>query len=165
VWRILVLVIVVLALSAIVTCRLAAEQAVQAAITSWLECDECTDGELDTVIRLGHISVTDDLVVRHLGEALRGGPSADSQEALTASLKAAYQDLSAFARDHPEMPVSISEDDYVRAYVSNYIALYQVRSATALAKIGTENAMLEITRARTREDLRSDVRRSLEQLQ
>jgi hypothetical protein len=51
-----------------------------------------------------------------------------------------YQELKEYELTHPEARVSGSEDEYVQMYMSNYVALYRVRSSTALAAIGGDQA-------------------------
>lgn len=132
---------------------LSPEQAVQARnqIMAWLECEECSEGELEAVVKLGNIAVPT------LGATLKQGPSAASREELRQHLVDTHQKLGEYARTHPEGKVSMSEDQYVKTYMDNYVALYGVRSAQALAAIGGAEANKHLQTA-LKYELRADVR-------
>jgi hypothetical protein len=108
--------------------------AVRQAVVAWLECEECTDGELDTVVRLG------ELAVPTLGAALERGPSPASLEKYQIHLESTYRKMVEYSRTHSELKLEQSEDDYVKMYLENYRANYAVRSAQALRKAGGREA-------------------------
>jgi len=140
-----------------------AERAAQSRrmIISWLECEECTDGELQAVVRLG------DVVVPSLTTILRDGPSPSRREIARRSLVDAYRQLRAYGETHPEASITMSEDEYVEMYLGNYVANYQTRAATALAAIGGDRAKQALEAAMTapsREDVRQVVAKSLEEM-
>jgi len=120
-------------------------------IMAWLECEECEEGELEGVVRLGRVAVAT------LGATLNQGPSPASREELRLHLVDTYQKLSEYARSHPEATMSMAEDEYVRTYMDNYVALYRVRSAQALAAIGGPEARRHLQRA-SEQELRADVK-------
>lgn len=127
----------------------------------WLECEECTDGELAAVAKLG------DVAVPSLVAVLGGGPSAARREELRLSLTEAYRNLQAYARNHPNSIVPMSEDDYVKTYMDNYIALYQTHAARALAEIGgakAKNALQASLQAGLRDDVKTVIKESLAKL-
>jgi hypothetical protein len=131
---------------------LSPEQAAQARriIVAWLECEECESGELEAVAKLGNTAVPT------LTATLRGGPSAASREKLRLHLVATYGRLRKEGETHREMRVAQSEEAYVQTYMENYVALYQVRSAQALAAIGGEEARRALETA-AKAGLRQDV--------
>jgi hypothetical protein len=103
-------------------------------IATWLECEECESGELEAVVKLGNVAVPT------LAATLRGGPSAASREKLRRHLVTTYGQLRKEGETHREMRIEQSEQAYVQTYMENYVALYQVRSAQALAAIGGDEA-------------------------
>jgi len=140
--------------------ELTPEQAAEArrTIVNWLECEECTEGELEAVVRLG------ELAVPSLSASLLGGPSQASLEILRRHLVTTYQDLKEYEKTHPEAKVPTSEDEYVKIYLDNYVALYQIRAAKALAAIGgseAKKALKESQQLPLRDDVKAVVVDSL----
>jgi len=137
---------------------LSPEQAaeVRHALVEWFECEECTEGQLDRVVKFGQ------LVVPSLGATLREGPPPASIEELRQHLLANYRNLAEYQSTHPDEPVKLpmGEAEYVKTYLDNYVALYQVRAATALGTIGGPAAREALLSARP---VRSDVRSAVEQ--
>lgn len=103
---------------------MAEPRAVGEQVKSWLECEECTDGELRRVVSLG------DKAVPTLAAALRDGPSAEIRAQLSKDRLATYGKLKGYG------PVWMTEEEYVRKYTENAVVLYQVRAAVALGAIG-----------------------------
>ena len=124
--------------------------AVRKAVVAWLECEECTEGELEGVLRLGEVAVPT------LGAALERGPSPASLEKVRMHLESSYRNLVEYARTHEEVKIDQSEEEYVKQYLENYQANYAVRSAQALAKLGGPEARKLIDAAGKRK-LREDV--------
>ena len=102
-------------------------------IVAWLECEECTDGELAAVKKLGSIAVPT------LAATLREGPPPANLETLRRHLAKTYQKLKEYERTHPESKVS-DEATYVRQNVDAYVSLYKSRAATGLGAIGGSDA-------------------------
>jgi hypothetical protein len=130
-------------------------------IITWLECEECTGGELDAVVKLGEIAVPS------LAASLRSGPSQASRELLWRNLVGTYQKMREYETTHPQLSISPGDEEYVKNYMANYIALYQVRAATALAAIGgsdAKRALEEAMQAPLRDDVKAAVRVSIEKL-
>lgn len=119
-------------------------------IVAWLECEECESGELEAVVRLGNTAVPT------LAATLQGGPSPASRERLRRHLISTYGRLRKEGETHREMRVAQSEEAYVKTYMDNYVALYQVRSAQALAAIGGDEARRALETA-GQASLRKDV--------
>ncbi|WP_410969664.1 hypothetical protein, partial [Salmonella sp. SAL4450] len=67
-----------------------------------------------------------------------------------------------YESQHPEAKVPMTHDEYVKTYLDNFIALYQVRSATGLGDIGGPEASRLLDEAR-RQPLREDVRAVVDQ--
>jgi hypothetical protein len=115
-------------------------------VDRWLLCEECVDGELDSVVALG------DRAVRILEAALRG-PSADRRDNMRQQVEAMYRGM----RD-----TVISFQRYADHFASNYVASYQSRAAIALGAIGTPHARKILDGALRRDArYRADVRRAL----
>lgn len=124
--------------------------AVRKAVVAWLECEECTDGELEGVVKFG------ELAVPTLGATLERGPSPASLEKVRMHLESSYRNMVEYARTHDEVKIDQSEEEYVKQYLENYQANYAVRSAQALAKLGGPEARKLIDAAGKRK-LRDDV--------
>lgn len=137
--------------------QLATQRAVEVrrTIVAWLECQECIDGELNAVVRLGQAAVPT------LAATLAGGPSPASREALRRHLVNAYRELKEYERTKRGTTVTATEDEYVRTYMDNYVALYKARAAEALGRIGGDRARRALEAA-AREDQRPDVRSALQ---
>lgn len=113
-------------------------------IRRWLLCEECTEGELDRVLRLG------DRAVPALAEALEGPPAEGR-----ANMRRQSEDLHAGVSSP-----ALSQAGYAGHFESNYIANYQMRAARALSGIGTDRARAALVVAVGRgSSYRPDVRR------
>ena len=93
-------------------------------IDEWLQCEECSDGELDSVAQLGNRGV------RRLTAALRGAPPEDSSNIR-------FQAESMHAR---VQGATIPVTEYADRAVANYKATYQKRAAIGLHRINTPQA-------------------------
>src|SRR5207245_307749 len=82
-------------------------------IVAWLECEECTSGELDGVVKLGSVAIPT------LTATLRQGPSPAKREQLRRHLTVAYQDLKQYGGTHPAAKVVGSESTYAQPYMDN----------------------------------------------
>lgn len=134
---------------------------VQQTIVDWLECEECVDGELEAVVKLG------EALVPSLANTLQRGPAPERLESVRRRLSDNYDALTAYAKTHPETRIPMTKDEYVRTYLDNYVALYRVRSAQALSRIGGAEARRALEQARDagyREDVSGAVTESLRQL-
>ena len=123
---------------------------VRKAVIAWVECEECTDGELDRLLKYG------ELAVPTLGAMLERGPSPANLERYRLHLENSYRQLAEYARTHPEAKLNPSPEAYVEQYLENYRALYAVRSAQALSKVGGEAARRYLEAAGKRR-MRADV--------
>jgi hypothetical protein len=101
-------------------------------VLAWLECEECTDGELDALLDLAHRDRAK--AVRELTSALMRGPG--NRVALLEGLGRRYHQIRAFVLDHPDVRFPLDSLRYLRDYSTAYIALYQSRAAYGLARIG-----------------------------
>jgi len=142
---------------------LSPEQAANArrTIVAWLECEECTEGQLEAVTRLGPVAVPT------LAVTLRQGPPPANRELHRAHLVDTYRQLKDYEKQHPQNKVTMSEDEYVRFYTANQTALYQIRAAQALATIGgadARRALQEALQLPLRDDVKATVRDSLQKL-
>jgi hypothetical protein len=104
--------------------------ALRRAAISWLECEECTNGELAALVKFGEKAVPT------LGAALARGPSAATLEEVRMHLEDTYRNLVEYARTHSEVKVGLSEEAYVKLYLENFQAKYAVRAAQGLAALG-----------------------------
>lgn len=129
---------------------------VSRAIVNLLECEECTEGELESVIQLGEI------VVPVLAEYLQKGPSPSSLALQKERLIKTYGELKKYVKTQ-ELTFEISKEDYVKTYADNYIAIYQIRAAQALYVIGGPDAKTALREA-LELPLRDDVKAVLKNL-
>lgn len=130
-------------------------------VEAWLECEECSEGQRAAVARLGAAALP------MLGEYLRSGPAVDKREMRRRQLEAAYRSMKEYETTHPNAKVAMTQDEYVKTYLDNYVALYQSRAATALADIGGAEArkrLEDALQAELREDVKALVRGHLEQM-
>ena len=102
-------------------------------ITPWLLCDECVDGELDSVVALGARAV------RALGRALIGPPT-DRGDNMRRQFITRWNRIAAYLADRGRQP-AMTQTDYVTLNFENYEASYQQRSAIALGRIGGPRAI------------------------
>jgi Mg2+ and Co2+ transporter CorA len=123
---------------------------VRKAVVAWLECEECTDGELDRLARYG------ELAVPTLGAVLERGPSPATLENYRLHLESSYRKLVEYSRTHDDVKIDQSEDEYVKQYLENYQAHFAVRSALALRKLGGVQART-ILEAASKRKMRDDV--------
>lgn len=116
-------------------------------LRGWLLCDECVDGELDSVLALGPRSH------KSLQRFLRHGPPGDRRRNIRLQAEGMY--------DRAE-PGGIGREAYVDGIVQNYVASYQKRAAIALDSLGTPRAHTILINALQRDPgYREDVRRVL----
>jgi|CXWL01.1.fsa_nt_gi predicted small lipoprotein YifL len=132
----------------------------QNVIISWLECIECTDGELKAVVRLGPLALAS------LGATLRKGPSPASREGMRRYILSSYERLKEYQTTHPDFHVGQSKEEYIAFYMSNYDAQHRSRAAMALAAIGGPGAKkaLALPDAEV-EGFRSDVQKTVVEAQ
>ncbi len=127
-------------------------------IVNWMECEECTDGELAAVVRLASTAVPT------LSAILREGPSPARLESVRRSLVSSYQKLREYGETHPNARPRMPEQEYVDTYLANLTARYRARAATALGDIGgpaAERALRDALDARHRPDVDRAVREAL----
>jgi hypothetical protein len=117
-------------------------------VRRWLLCDECLEGELDSVVVKGNG------VVGRLADALKGPPQRGRRNV----------ELQARAMYARGPQVAISQQKFVEHYLDNYEAVYQSRGAVALGRIPTPEAHAALLNALRRDSVyREDVRRVLGQ--
>jgi hypothetical protein len=138
--------------------ELSPEQAaeVRRAVVAWLECEECEEGQLEAVQKLGSAAVPT------LGATLERGPSAASRDRARRHLEDSYAKIAEHVKKYPEQKLEVSQEEYVKIYLENYVANYQVRSAQALSAIGGEQARKLLETAVVKKSSRGDVQSALE---
>jgi len=126
------------------------------ALLAWFECEECTDDELKRVVEYGEV------VVPNLAATLHGGLSPSKREEVRQHLQETYRALAEYAKEHKGSSLRMSEQEYLDTYLENAEALYRLRAATALGRIGTPAARAALERGLTLKELRPEVRREVE---
>jgi hypothetical protein len=135
-------------------------------LVGWLECDECSDGELDSLLAVAARKPDD--VVKFLKETLLAGPEPSSRTGLRSQLERRYQELRAYSRSYPEARVPVDSTVYVTHYLDNSVALYRIRAAHGLGRIGTPAARAALQAALAGQlatpgdTLREDVTRAIQ---
>lgn len=129
---------------------------VRRAVVAWLECEECEEGELEAVKKLGSSAVPT------LGATLERGPSAASRERVRRHLEDSYGRIAEHVKKNPEEKFDVSLEEYVKIYLENYAANYRVRSAQALSAIGGEAAHKALSTAVAKKSQREDVQAAIE---
>jgi HEAT repeat protein len=129
---------------------------VRQAVVAWLECEECEEGQLEAVKKLGSNAVPT------LGATLERGPSASSRERVRRHLEVSYGKIAEYVKKNPEEKLEVSQEEYVKIYLENYAANYRVRSAQALAAIGGDEARKRLATAAASESSREDVQAAIE---
>jgi hypothetical protein len=107
-------------------------------VLTWLECEECIDGELKAVIRLHNIAVP------HLSTALREGPSPSSLEIYRRELMRSYTRMVQYHGSTASSQLAMTPDEYRALHLGNYVRLYQIRALTALSMIGGTTATVAL---------------------
>jgi hypothetical protein len=107
---------------------------VRGTILAWLECEECTDGELAAVVDLGADAVPT------LTATLRDGMSPAPRARLVRQLSERHAARVAYGLQHPDAAPILTEQEFIDHHVENRDALYRGRSALALGLIGTPAA-------------------------
>jgi len=125
-------------------------------LVAWLECEECGDGELVNVVALGPA------VVPTLAAVLRSGMSPAQRAKLTLQLEQRWEERRAYESEHASESRLASREQYVAGHLESRDALYRVRAATALGRIGSDEA-IEALRAALSVPQRPSVERAISQ--
>jgi len=136
----------------------AEQQRAKDALVTWLECEECTDGELEAVVGCGR------MILPSLVRTLELGPAPAQTERLRLHLEKTYDQLVAYEKTHPEAKVGMSRSEYLRTYLDNYRTQYKVRAGIALGALGgpdAKKALKEAISQAERADLREALDRAL----
>jgi hypothetical protein len=110
-------------------------QRIQQDLLAWFECEECTEGQLESVIALGPAAIPS------LAAALREGPAPERLAEVQRHLARRYEDHAAYADRNPGAELGRSQADFVNRYSENFVALYRVRAAIALGAMGVSEAL------------------------
>lgn len=119
---------------------------IRTTVLAWLDCEECSEGELAAVVKLG------DAAVPSLVASLRGGLAPARREQLRRHLEESYAQL--------QNRSQASAEAYVQRYTENLVALHRVRAASALSIIGGPAARQALEDAQA-EPYRDDVKQSI----
>ncbi len=132
------------------------------ALVDWLECEECTEDQLEKVLK--HGSLLQPLLV----STLHQGAAPASQELYRRELEKRYDELIVYSKTHPHAKPTLSKQAFVQLYLGNLKAQYQSRSAKALAAIGGEKprqALQQALNKTDREDVKHVIKESLQNMQ
>lgn len=129
-------------------------------VLRWLTCDECIEGELEAVLKMGEAAVPE------LASALIDGPDSEVIDSYRQFLEEQYSRLADRAVLEG-VGFETSRTEYVDKYVSNLIARYQIRAARALGYIGGNDAREALEGAlssQARDDVLATVQSVLDQM-
>jgi hypothetical protein len=106
----------------------------------WLTCEECSNQEL---YALRETPATIDIFL----ETVSGIRTQSEIAALSLKLREAFRTLQVYEADPRNWRAGGSEDEYVRRYLSNDLALQQIRSAHALLALRPSMSKAQLARA------------------
>ena len=126
------------------------------AILNYLECEECTDGEFEKVVKLGAKATPTLTRVMHEGPA----PAKLAEAEL--AIRESYKNVKDFEKGHKSSSVSASEEEYLSTYIENYKASFQIKAIKALSVIGGEAANSELRKFQQTDIKRGDVKQAID---
>lgn len=103
-------------------------------IVNWLECEECTEKELEQLKAVGTPAIP------LLKSTLIYGLAPAKREAYKHHLEIAYRDLQEYAKTHPDDAIKVSREEYVDLYLNNLETHYRNRAIQGIGAIGGEEA-------------------------
>lgn len=122
--------------------------AAQAALLAWLECVECSDGELERLVP--HAA----LVGPALSDILSQGPSPSQRARIEDQVRADWMSLSPSAQVY-------GEKEYVQVFSQNAEVQYQIKATQALARFAAPQYDRALLAANQNPKLRPEVRQAL----
>lgn len=125
------------------------------ALVEWLECEECTENQLENMLR--YQQQLQPLLI----STLQQGPAPASRALYRHQLQQRYDRLVEYSRSHPEAKPSLPKDKFVELYLDNFDAQYRTRAAQALGEMGGEDSRKALQEA-LKYSLRDDVRKVVE---
>jgi hypothetical protein len=109
-------------------------------VRNWLECDECSDGELDSLLTLGSRARTALIAV------LDSGPPVARVVELRGELAKGHSRGVAWVSAHPSLGPAPDSTTYVGTYVESFRRLYCTRAAWGLGALGGQPAVAALVR-------------------
>ncbi len=131
------------------------------AITNWIRCIECADGELDRLTKFGQV------IVPHLSTMLAGGPAQSARERVQQLSIVTHKRLNAYAEQNRHSRFSMDREVFLKIYLENFVFHYRSRAAHALAAIGgdrAEQALAEALETAAHPRLKAQLQSLLEQV-
>ena len=136
-------------------------EAARTAMVNWLECEECTENQLKTVLE--HSTQLQSMLI----SALHKGVSPASRELYKRELGKRYDELIAYSKTHPRSKPTLPKQEFVNLYLGNLTAQYQTRAAKALSAIGgdkSKQALQEAFNKIKRDDVRQVIKQALKEI-
>jgi hypothetical protein len=125
------------------------------AMVEWLECEECTEGQLRDLLEQGR--VVEGLLIA----TLKSGLAPANRELYKRELEKRYDKLIAYAERHPKSKPTLDKARYVALYMGNFEAQYRTRAAEALVKMDSAEGRDAVVQV-MKETRRKDVQQALE---
>lgn len=112
------------------------------ALPGWMDCAECTDGELDSV--LAHRAELQDALIA----ILRAGVPPDRRSAEALRLGARHERLARFRSSQPGALATADSAGFIAFYLERLDRRYRLRAGRALAALATPAAIHALAGAR-----------------
>lgn len=135
-------------------------EAARVAMVDWLECEECTEGQLKNVLE--HSARLQPMLV----STLKKGVAPASRELYKRELEKRYDELIAYSRTNKHSKPTLPKDEFVKLYLGRLTAQYQTRAAKALSAIGgdkSKQALKEALNKTKSDDVRQVIKQALEE--
>lgn len=131
-------------------------------IIQYMECDDCEDGELDSLLKWNQLAIPS------LSSILKSGPSPSQMERYRQFLIRSYKEMHTYAVTHPENKMTLDSTAYINKMMENYVVQYQCKAALSLGLIGgadAKKALIEFTAKNYREEVIREVEKAKKRLQ
>lgn len=132
---------------------------IQDIVVSYMECIECTNMELDNLVKRKEDARP------FLTEILKVGPSNLKIDALKLKLIEDYTKLKEHEKKYPQDKVDVNEKEYLVIYVTRFINLYRFRAINALGKFGdskSKDILIQAQQKGNKEKWRADIMVAIE---
>ena len=109
----------------------------RALVDAWLECQDCTDHEADSVRAIGGRWYRRPFLVYALKQDIQAGPSAARRSNVRLQLAESFAADSLYGPGHPRPASSVLPDspEYLGHYLGSYVATYRIRAAVVVAQV------------------------------
>lgn len=132
----------------------ATAEAARTALVDWLECEECSEGQLKQVLEQGQ------WLESMLVATVKSGLAPATRELYKRELEKRHDALMRYSEKHPNSKPTLDKPKYVALYLDNFDAQYRTRAAEALVELGSAQSR-EVLEQAIKEARRADVKQAL----